>query len=222
MMRSTHSPIRRGLLSTLFTLLVLTWTFPLRADTAPTPPASLLPPNTVERISGLATQALLETARARQALDDKHTEETLATLGQVRVLVEMAAAARPTASANNLLGYLRLQLKTEDNQEALADLLPAYRALHRLPVDRLMDARQAFDHLKQALQNGDRASALKALDTSEHALSIDFIDLPLAAAREDVRTLLGTLRKGKTPAKADLLKLEQHLLELAESAEQVG
>lgn len=179
-----------------------------------------LTPSEKTEIRGLAASALSRVARARKMLADKQNAQASAELRTVSLTLDMVAALRPTGEIKALIDYLRTEMHLGDNQQVLADLLPVYAALDRMASSPIKaDARHYLDTVKHSLENDDRPAAFKALDSMSKALTIDKIDFPLAAAREDLRSALNELTGGHVPAaQTDLVSLNENLLRVLSEA----
>lgn len=178
-----------------------------------------LTPFEANQIRSFAAAALEQVAQARRDAESHRLPQAARGLTTAGILLNMAAASRPTGATQSLLHYLRLELNDKDNQQALPDLLPAYGALDVL--DNSLAAQAARSHLdavKRALEDGNRAAALTALAKTEKDLSIDVVDLPLDAARDSLRRLLAPEDGKPAFTDSELQALEEDVLSIIEGA----
>lgn len=166
--------------------------------------------------------ALARVAEASRDVRNAHLNEAVDALSQARLLLNLVRTQRTTGEARALLDYLRAQLSQEDNEAALADLLPLDGALHRLPPGTARDQSLALlDQAKQALEAPDHGKALKALAQMDKTLVIDRVDLPLDAADDDIsQALAQIMEKHDAPDAALLLESEKNLLQLLHDTNQ--
>lgn len=203
------------------------------ASTAPTqtarnaarlPPHIRLGDSERRQLRSLAAEALAGVARARVALHNHKPARALRDLAEVRTLTDLIRAARPTAEVDAMLHYLRQQQDLEDNQQALADLLPVYAALNAMePSAPVHAARQRLDAAKQDLEQNSRDEAHKELDAMAQSLIIDGVDFPLHAATDALAKLTRKLRKGDDHLDdSALAPVEKNLLRIVQTASPAG
>jgi len=170
-------------------------------------------------IRAFAAIALEKTTQARVAIHKNDLPLAGRALSEVRPLLDLALAYRPTAEVKALLHYVQAQMSLEDNKQTLPELLPLTAALDSMPTSSAVtEARARLDEAKQALETPIRGKALEALDAMDKLLVIDNIDLPLHAAQEDLDRALQSLQKDqKVPPPDFLYSLEKNLMLLLKS-----
>lgn len=177
----------------VFTLL-LTLSAPLLSSAAtPSPTATITQASLQEHrhIRALTASALAQIAHAQQTAGKKDIPQTLAFLTRAQALLDDAQASRPNAQVLALSAYFRLTLTGKDNTEALAGLLPIYRALADMGDSRTVtDAHAHLDEAKNALENQQRDKVLPALQAMDAGLSTASIDFPLRAAQDELTALI--------------------------------
>lgn len=195
-----------------------------RSTTTRLPPHIRLSDAERSHLRSLAAEALAGVARARVALHNHKPARALRDLAEVHTLTALIRAARPTAEVDAMLHYLRRQQDLEDNQQALADLLPVYAALDAMePSVPVHAARQRLDAAKQDLEQNSRDQARKELDAMSQSLVIDGVDFPLHAATDALTKLTHKLRKGDKHLDASVLApVEKNLLRIAQTASPAG
>ena len=187
----------------------------LATNTAITPTAAQ-----ARMIRTYTAMALEHIAQAEGAEHNGKTTDELRNLGEVRGLLNLVRAVRPTGEAKGLLHFVQARMDVEDNTQVLPDLLPLYAALGELPASKARDtARERVDQAKLALEKGDRQGALHALESADRALNLDGIDLPLAAADDALRQAIDQFKeKQNAPSRETLLSVEKNLLTVLNAA----
>jgi hypothetical protein len=171
-------------------------------------------------IQSLAAQALLDVSRARRQIQQHHDGAAIQDLRETRTLFDLMGAAHPAGRVKALIRYLKTVLNGGDNRQSLPDLLPIYTALDAMrdsPAVRA--ARRHLDAAKHALEKPDVQTAEQQLDAASKALSIDSIDFPLDAAREDLSVVLHNLLRRQTVGNSRLQSMEHDLLSIAGGSE---
>jgi len=193
-------------------------------NTARLPPHIRLSDTDRRQLRSLAAEALAGVARARVALHNHKPARALRDLAEVHTLTSLIRAARPTAEVDAMLHYLRRQQDLEDNQQALADLLPVYAALDAMqPSVPVHAARERLDAAKQYLEQNSRDQARKELDAMAQSLVIDGVDFPLHAATDALAKLAHKLRNGDKHLDASVLApVEKNLLRIVQTASPAG
>lgn len=196
----------------------------VRAGASALPPKIRLSADDRHRLRSLSAEALAKVARARVALHNHKPARALRRLSEVRTLLDLIRAARPTAEVDAMLHYLHAQQELEDNQQALADLLPVYRALDAMAPSRPVHAaRERLDAAKQDLEQQSRDDARKELDAMTQSLVIDGVDFPLHAATDTLTKLMRKLNHGDAHIDAsDLGPVEKNLLRIVQTAAPPG
>lgn len=176
-------------------------------DSHYSPPAAL---------RALVADALSKVASARAALQNKQTDYLAQDLAQAQIDIGLIKALRPNGEINALTLYLREHLAFEDNQQALADILPLQRALSRLNLPQQATiATQDLNRVEQSLQSGTRAQVIDALDDMQKNLSVNELDFPLRAAAEKLRSISRYYNtQHKLPETPTLLGVETDLLQI--------
>lgn len=170
----------------------------------------------VLQIRALAASALAQVAHIRAQVRNNKYDHVRDNLVQLYTLIELIKAARPTGEVDALIVFYREHLAFEDNKQILADILPLYRALDTLPnSQQKQKARKQLNDVRNALQEGKRSDALKALEAMQLTLAIDGVDFPLQAAEEKLQNIANLYdeqhRLSKVP---ELLGLETDLLQI--------
>lgn len=209
---------KRGTAALLLSLTLAVPAIALGANASPAKGPPVAPPQAMQ-IRSFAAATLKQIAQARRDVGSHQLPKAERELAEASILLDMTAASRPTGAAQSLLHYLRLELDNKDNRQALPDLLPAYGALGGLGTSAAVQAaRSHLDGVKRALEDGNRAAALKALAKVEKDLSIDAIDLPLGAARDTLNRLLNHKDDKPTFDDSQLQSLEDNLLTVVDGA----
>jgi hypothetical protein len=192
----------------------------VRVDEARAPADIATPASHPPGIRALVATALAEVAAARLAAHDDKPDELVQNLLDARQVFDLIKAARPTGEVDAVLRYFRAHLSFEDNAQALADLLTLYNTLDAMPASgETTAAREHLQRLKHALQNNNRAGALKELGDVRKALVIDDVDFPLHAADDKLRTIISSFMQNHAlPKRPDLLGVETDLLAILNAA----
>lgn len=171
------------------------------------------------QVRALVATALAKVATMRANVSRGKQDHVADYLAQLTILFDLIEASRPAGEVDALANYYKEQLSFEDNQQALADVLPLYSAFSKLAhSQRTVLARQQLDRVRSALQNGQRANALAALEDMRRALAVDGVDFPLQAAEEKLQTIRDSFQGNQQlPSDAALFELETNLLEILNS-----
>lgn len=215
-----RAPSARGLRHWILMLLLVVPLQGLAAGPSHHPAAAgaRLPIKASQRalVQSLAAQALLKVSRARRQLQQHHDAAAIQELRETQALFDLMQAVHPAGRVKALIRYLRTVLNTGDDSQSLPDLLPVYTALGAMPDSpAVRAARKHLDAARHALEQPDVQTAEQQLKAASKALTIDGIDFPLDAAREDLSVVLHSLLHHHTVGKTRLQSMEQDLLLIA-------
>jgi len=163
--------------------------------------AGVTSPAQQNAIGSAAIRTLRYATQARNAIHKKDLQTAEQDLQRSRELLELIRAARPMASIKEHIWVARQHMEYETTGEIIDDLMLIDAELVNLggitptvKAHRHLQAAQAF------LQAGNMQGAQAELDRLEASLVFTEIDLPLAAAEEQIITAQTLLTQGKPEA----------------------
>lgn len=168
------------------------------------------------QMRALVAMALADVANIRALISQNKNNRLLDELLQIKTIVTLIEAARPTGEIDALMKFYQQHLSFEDTRQVLADIMPLYHALSALPPSKQSDlARQQLDQVKTNLEKGMHEDALTALEEMRRTLSVDGVDFPLQAAEEKLNSITNLYEDKQEPPKDSiLLGLENDFMQI--------
>jgi len=165
--------------------------------------AGVTSPAQQNAIGSAAIRTLRYATQARNAIHEKDLKTAEQDLQRSRELLELIRAARPAASIKEHIWVARQHMEYETAGEVIDDLMLIDAELMNLSG--ITPTAEAHRHLQAAqalLLADDMQGAQTELDRLEASLIFTEIDLPLAAAEEQIIAAQSMLAQGK-PGAAD-------------------
>ncbi|MFQ5642607.1 MAG: YfdX family protein [Thiogranum sp.] len=152
-------------------------------------------------IGSAAIRTLRYVTRARSAIHGKDLKTAEQDLERARELLDLVRAARPAASIKEHIWVARQHMEYETAAEVRDDLMLIDAELVNLAgTTPTLEAHRHLQAAQSLLLADDVPAARTELDRLEAALVFTELDLPLAAAEEQIITAQALLTEGKTDA----------------------
>lgn len=164
-------------------------------------PAGVTSPAQQNAIGSAAIRTLRYATQARNAIHKKDLKTAEQDLQRSRELLELIRAARPAASVKEHIWVARQHMEYETATEVIDDLMLIDAELVNLgDITATVEAHRHLQAAQAFLKAGDMQGAQTELDRLEASLIFTEIDLPLAAAEEQIISAQALLVEGKPDA----------------------